>query len=120
MPSDPTPNPRPLSESGAIRSTLATDPDMVELIGMFVEELPQRTAALQALVERRDLAQLKRMAHQLKGAAGGYGFPDLGDSASSLEHVLLNVCPTPCEEELKQVRERVDELVDLCRRASVG
>lgn len=120
MPSDPTPNPRPVPDFGAIRSTLATDPDMVELISMFVDELPQRTATLQSLVEQRDLAQLKRMAHQLKGAAGGYGFADLGTSAASLERVLLNVCPPPCEEELKRVRERVDELVDLCRRASVG
>jgi len=124
MPSDSSSNPSSTPgfphSSGAIRSSLSSDPDMVELIAMFVEELPQRTEGLRELLERRELAQVQRIAHQLKGAAGGYGFADLGHSAALLEGILLDVSPAPADEELNRVRERVDELIELCRRATVA
>lgn len=120
MPSEFNLSERRPAADGPIQSTLASDPDMVDLIAMFVEELPKRTSQLEDLVNKGELAQLKRMAHQLKGACGGYGFPDVGRAAASLEELLLAVSPDTREEELKRVRLQVDELVGLCRRVSNG
>jgi HPt (histidine-containing phosphotransfer) domain-containing protein len=93
---------------------------MVELIALFVEELPARVDLLRSHLERRDLVELRRIAHQLKGACGGYGFPDVGRVAASLESLLEHAAPTDPETELNTIRGRVDELARMCSRVSVS
>ncbi len=101
-----------------IISTLASDPDMAELIQLFVEEIPDRVRTLQDFWQRGDLSELKRLAHQLKGSGGGYGFATLGAAAGNLEHTL-NHAPGP-QADLETVARQVDELVNLCARVRVA
>ncbi len=72
-----------------IRSIYEDDPDMMEIVVEFVGELPQRVADLECYFEAGDLDQLQTLAHQLKGAGGGYGFPQITDSAGALEQALM-------------------------------
>src|SRR5205823_2304583 len=44
-----------------------------KLVAQFLGGLPQRISGIQAALTSGDMAQLKVLAHQLKGAAGGYG-----------------------------------------------
>lgn len=112
------PNPGPVQGKPLV-SEFAHDPDMQELVGMFVDEMPERIRSLQDLWETRDLETLKRVAHQLKGASGGYGFMVVGKAAGHLEELLKNTPPErPPETELAALRSRVDELISLCRRVS--
>jgi DNA-binding response OmpR family regulator len=62
---------------------LMSKPGTAKLVERFVAGLPQRVAALQAALSSGDLAQLKTLAHQLKGAAGGYGFTPISQSPLS-------------------------------------
>lgn len=71
-----------------IRSIYEDDPDMLEIVREFVGELPQRVAELQAHFEARDFSELQNLAHQLKGAGGGYGFPQITEVAAQLEQAL--------------------------------
>ncbi|MFZ2873426.1 MAG: Hpt domain-containing protein [Phycisphaerales bacterium] len=104
----PSPPGRPL------RSQLANDPDMQELIGLFIDELPERLGAItNALAERR-ADDVKRVAHQLRGACCGYGFPVLGLAAGKVEDAVRAMA-TP-DADLAAVKAGVDELVSLCRR----
>ena len=48
---------------------------------------------------------------QLKGAAGGYGFPSITQAAKDLE------TSAKAQEDLDRLREDVDSLADLCRHA---
>lgn len=113
------PDPRPSPAAGdVIRSNLINDPDMVELVELFVEEMPARIGGLLETFERAEYTDLKRMAHQLKGACGGYGFPDVGAAAARIEATLMNIAPGSQEISLTLLRSQVDELVDLCRRVS--
>ena len=57
---------------------------------MFVDALPERMQGLQVAVERHDLAEARRLAHQLKGAFGSYGFHPLTDVLQQLESELHN------------------------------
>jgi HPt (histidine-containing phosphotransfer) domain-containing protein len=98
----------------AIRSTLRDVPDMVELIQEFVINLQDRVTSLEQFIQQRDLASLTRLAHQLKGASGGYGFDALGQAAARVEHSIRT------QSDLSDIETRVDELVALCRRASAG
>jgi len=48
---------------------------MKELIAKFVSRLPERVDQLQSLVEAGELEALSKVAHQVKGAAGGMDLP---------------------------------------------
>jgi signal transduction histidine kinase/CheY-like chemotaxis protein/HPt (histidine-containing phosphotransfer) domain-containing protein len=89
-----------------LASDFADDPDMIDVIRRFVTTLPERVAAMQAA----EGAALQRLAHQLKGAAGGYGFPAITDAAARLEKALVEGTPS---------REPLAELVALCARAAL-
>ncbi|MFQ5513564.1 MAG: Hpt domain-containing protein [Myxococcota bacterium] len=71
-----------------IRSEYEDDPDMLDIVQEFAAELPERAAALEACLGGGDLATLQTLAHQLKGAGGGYGFPQITGAAAQLESAL--------------------------------
>ena len=56
-----------------IPSEYSDDAEMVDIVEMFVEDMPRRLEALAAAWECVDVECLRRLAHQLKGAAAGYG-----------------------------------------------
>ncbi len=93
-------------------SEFADDPDMQDLVELFVNELPERVEVLRTGLESNALDQVQRVAHQLKGASGGYGFPLIGDCAAKVEAAVKAGAA------LEQIRRCVDELADLCRRAA--
>lgn len=95
-------------------SELADDPDMVELVEMYVSELPERIAAIEQSLADEDLSTLARLAHQMKGAAGGYGFPTITSAALELE------MSAKAQEELEAVTGHVNAIADLCARASAS
>jgi HPt (histidine-containing phosphotransfer) domain-containing protein len=67
--------PRPTPEDLA-----ALDPD-----GIFHDRLEADLAAIAELGESADLPRLKRIVHGLAGAAGTFGFGELGDIAIALD-----------------------------------
>ncbi len=93
-------------------STYADDPDMAELIAMFVNELPERVDALRQAIVEQDMETIRRLSHQLKGAAGGYGFEPITDVAREVEQQARHA------QDVAAVKRRVDDLILLCRRAS--
>lgn len=74
-----------LVSANQLRSDYADDPDMTEAIAEFVATLPGRVAAASELLEERNFYELQRLLHQLKGAGGGYGFPDVTKFAGDAE-----------------------------------
>ncbi len=71
-----------------IRSIYEDDPDMIEIVREFADELPSRAEAVEALLRQADLGELQRLVHQLKGAGGGYGFAAVTEVAAALEQAL--------------------------------
>ena len=99
---------------GCIYSRLATDPDLRGIVDLFVEEMPGRVAALLDQLRAADWEGLRRTAHQLKGAAGSYGFDLISPCAGKVESALRDGEPE------ERIRELVAELADLCTRARGG
>lgn len=102
--------------SGSLISEFAGDPDMTDLVKLFVEEMPQRVDAMAESWERGAVADLRRLAHQLKGACGGYGFPTVGKAAGKLEQSLATLGQEKGLGDLEGLREQLDDLIGLCRR----
>ena len=67
------------------RSSLADDPLVGPLVAGFVKNLPLRLASLQSAQARSDWREVAQHAHQMSGAAGGYGFPEISRIAARLE-----------------------------------
>ncbi|MFA9476969.1 ATP-binding protein [Phycisphaerales bacterium AB-hyl4] len=95
-------------------SSFTSDPDMGELLEQFVGELPDRIYHIQKAQHEHNLSQLITLAHQLKGAAGGYGFGPIGDVAREIEQQARQ------GDELEQITETIQMLKQLCERAMAG
>lgn len=95
--------------SDRLLSEFVGDSEMAELIDFFISEVQQRIGAMADAMEMGDLSRLRSHVHQLRGAAGGYGFPSITQSAAELE-TALRAQPS-------DVARRFDALLALCRRA---
>ncbi len=95
-----------------LRSEFADDPDMKEIVEFFVNDLGDRISAIRSAFDTDDRARLRTLAHQLKGAAGGYGFPTIGMAAAEVERQLVGQ-----ECELAGLQNKVEDLLVLCRSA---
>lgn len=97
-----------------IRSIYADDPDMQELVEEFVSELPERARRLEEILDEADLVELQRLAHQLKGAGGGYGFPQITEAAAALEMGLKGGCNVTI------AKDRTRDLCEVLRAAAIS
>src|SRR5688572_15548891 len=104
----------PLTCDDLYYSTLADDPDLAEIVELFVAELPHRLAHVCEALEAGDLAGVARIAHQIKGAGGSHGFAQLTPVAAQLERVAKGGAP------LEAVRMAVDDLVVACGKVRSG
>lgn len=95
-------------------SSLATDPDLHEIVEMFVEEMPGRIRDLQQQFATNDWDELARLAHQLKGAAGSYGFDQITPYAARLERSVRNGLP------MNEIRSAHEDLCQACGRVRAG
>lgn len=96
----------------SIRSEFADDPDMQDLVLEYINKMALRVEKMTAAYEQGEREQLIRLAHQLKGSGGGYGFPILTTLAGELEQTLLNLG----EGGLDQAAEPFSALLDVCGR----
>ncbi len=97
---------------GPLISSLVDHPVMAGLLGEFVEELPGRAKKIEDALRKHDLQSLAELAHQLKGAAGIYGFSPIAETAKVLNRQSTN------GDDFQQLQATVSELVDLCARAA--
>ncbi len=101
----------PQGDKNALVSELASDEDMVELVEMFVEELPDRVSAMEKALAEQDFETLAGLTHQLKGAAGGYGFPTITAAAKEAE------LTSKAAGDLEKLASDVKAIAALCGRA---
>lgn len=95
-------------------SSFGDDPDLAELVEMYVQELPERLQSLHATAGQKDWPELARLAHQMKGAAGSYGFHQITPYAKQLE---LTARGTDSESEILAALSTLEEI---CRRCQSG
>ena len=103
----------PRNPRASIRSRYADDPLMGQIVQRFSMALGERSTQFDAAMAEANLERLAALAHQLKGTAGGYGYDSIGLAAAALERETIAI-----EADLVLVRERVEDLILLCKAAS--
>lgn len=98
-----------------ILSEFSDDPEMMELVELFVSEMPERVSELQRCFDQGVADELAGVAHQIKGAGAGYGFGQMTDAAAKLENAIR-----AGQTDLEALRAEFDSLIDICNRASAG
>ena len=103
MPAEPSGLPEPL------RTAVDADSILRQFLPQFVAELPPIVAAVVDRLDRREMADLARSVHQLKGAGAFYGFPQISTAAAEAERRIKQAQP------MDAVRQGVEQLVRLVR-----
>ena len=109
LPAKPAGSPSCAASENLLRSSFAEDPDMTEVLDEFVTRLPERVEELGRFLTAGNLDGLRRAVHQLKGAGGGYGFPQITDAAALAEKRVKS------NEALASVAQGVNSLIQLIR-----
>ncbi len=67
------------------RTIVQVNIDIKDLIPQFMKNRRLDLLELEVLLEQKDFEKIARLAHKIKGTAGGYGFSQLSTLASELE-----------------------------------
>lgn len=94
----------------AVFSRYDGDPDLHELVEMFVAEMPARMAALETAFASGVMEDVRTVAHQLKGAAGSYGFDSVTPLAANVESTINSGAS------IDEIRAELDALIGTCER----
>jgi CheY-like chemotaxis protein/HPt (histidine-containing phosphotransfer) domain-containing protein len=102
---------RPLPEHPSAGVTVPAEPTLQQVASEFARVLPARSAEMAAALASNNRRQTARLAHQLAGAAGLFGFPDVCRMARDLERAAAE--DGECDGELA---ERVQDLIETSQR----
>jgi HPt (histidine-containing phosphotransfer) domain-containing protein len=95
-----------------VHSAYADDEDFAELLRAFADTIPEKQRTVLELHRAGSIDELRRWAHQLKGAAGGYGFPELTEAAAELEQACK-------AQDAVRIKLGVDRVLDYLKRIAV-
>jgi HPt (histidine-containing phosphotransfer) domain-containing protein len=102
----------------------ARDPAIDELLAIaraeYARSLPIKAADLASLVASRAWNQARRAAHKIRGSAGAYGFPELGEAAGTLEDLLLGIRGAPDMMTAGRIREKLAAVLAEAERGARG
>jgi PAS domain S-box-containing protein len=97
-----------------LASGFADDPEMLELVEVFVASMDERLRDLAAALAARDWGTLRTIAHQLRGSGGGFGYPQVTSQAARLEDHIIEQVP------IATIEADVKRLASLCRAVRRG
>jgi CheY-like chemotaxis protein len=93
----------------SIKSSQAGNPRIMEIVPEFVAGLPAQVQKMIDLLASNDLPGLSNVAHQLRGACGGYGFAPISGPARTVEQSIK-------DGQVESITAQVESLIELIRR----
>ncbi len=101
-----------------MRSESVGEPVMHEIVEGFVSELPQRIESLrQAWTQGAD-GELLQASSELRTLGKSSGFREISGRAAELEESIRRAIDDKAGRQSAEIRERFDELIGLCERAT--
>lgn len=99
-----------------VTSELSAYPELMMMLRRFVTNLPDAIESVLSAQRERDLARLREELDQIKRNATSHGYTAIRASAVSAQQELEHTRKLDAE----AVVEAIDDLVDLCRRATAS
>ncbi|MBN2447044.1 MAG: Hpt domain-containing protein [Phycisphaerae bacterium] len=96
-----------------ISQLLLEDADLRDIVEEFVDGLTVRISELKRAHRDLDFSALTTLAHQLKGAGGSYGYPDISQQAAMMEERFRS-------QDASQFTNWIGDLEDLAAGARCG
>ncbi len=96
-----------------IKSEFEHDPAIEDILNDFVAALPEKVSAMKEASANNHFSMLERLAHQMKGAGGGYGYPQLTEKATALEQAAK-------QQDIESTTLLLSELTQLCKAIEAG
>jgi signal transduction histidine kinase/HPt (histidine-containing phosphotransfer) domain-containing protein len=95
--------------AGTLHTTVTDDEDLLELVPRFVADLPAIVSRIAASLDRQNLPELEQEVHQLKGAAGVYGFMPVTEASERIDLAIMQAKP------MEDIVILTRQLIDLIR-----
>ncbi len=90
---------------------LEEDPDFAKAVAYFVNDLPGRMKLIIDAYQKNDQQDFKSLIHQLKGSAGGVGYPMLTQVAIDIETCLMENHREAIEPLLDNLKNYTDRII---------
>ena len=103
-----------LASPDEVTSELASYPELMMMLRRFVTQLPEQIESLLAAQRERDIRRLRDEIDLIKRNATSHGYPSIRASAVNAQQEL----DQSRKPDADNVLEAIDDLVDLCRRAT--
>ena len=97
-----------------LRSIYADDKAIAGILPVFLGNIPKYTGNLVSAIKEQNWSAAARTCHDLKGTAGGYGYPEITLATARLEAELKG------GQDSEVIRERLQDVLSLCDRASLA
>lgn len=92
---------------------LEHEPEMNDLVTIFLEKLPGMISQLHTAVQSQDMTELSHLLHNMKSIGGGYGFPQLSELSEAMENAIR-------EQALSKLGDFLQHFDSLCERIIIG
>lgn len=96
-------------QQDALFSTKADNKRFRKILEPYIQHIPDLASEIESLSEQERQPDLARIIHQVKGSAGGYGFPSISDRAGVVMNRLQE------GESILDLESEIKELVNLMR-----
>lgn len=93
------------------RRVARMDPEIAEIVPIFLEQMFQDLASLKEAVDRGDYGTIRILGHSMNGSGGGFGFDVITDLGWSLEQAAVEQNP-------QKIRQLSGELASYLERVS--
>ena len=87
-----------------------------DVVRVFLEDCPERLAAIKTAVDQRNADAIRRSAHALKGAASNLAANDVFEAANTLERLGAEARLDAAEAAWRRLSGAAAELLDILRR----
>ncbi len=97
------------SDDDLIVSELIKDEDLLPVVDIFTQRLPQTVKKISEALAANNIDLLRELAHDLKGSSSSAGFPELADMAKDVEGCVR-------ANQLDKICDQVDQITRICNK----
>lgn len=83
--------------------------EIEDIMPMFIESVKRNVGTIQEALKSADFETVRKLAHQMKGAGGGYGFDRITELGSELEIAAKASNEQKCSELNQLIKSTIEE-----------